>query len=289
MPDEQCGDRARRSWRGPRAHRLVVTTGGTGLTPRDVTPQATAAVLDYEVPGIAEAMRADGRRSTPFAALSRGLVGVRGGSLVVNVPGSPRGALESFEVVVPLLDHALETLAGPFDHAAARAGGRADLPAGRARERLRCSRPSRTSRSIRWCSRCSGAPRRSSPWRWRATCGCSRPPATRARPTTRPRACGARSATGSSRRGCSGTWRAGVLHAGIFWGFVLLTIGTANIVTGGLIEAVVSIPFDGALWVAVSAMQNVVAVIVLVVDRLGVLAAPRDEAQAPHVQPRRAR
>jgi molybdenum cofactor synthesis domain-containing protein len=109
-------------------HRLVVTAGGTGLTPRDVTPQATATVLDYEVPGIAEAMRADGRRSTPFAALSRGLVGVRGGSLVANLPGSPKGALESFETLVPLLDHALETLAGPFDHAAARAAGRDDLP-----------------------------------------------------------------------------------------------------------------------------------------------------------------
>jgi molybdopterin adenylyltransferase len=113
---------------GAATHRLVVTTGGTGLTPRDVTPQATGAVIDYEVPGIAEAMRADGRRSTPFAALSRGLVGVRGGSLIVNLPGSPKGALESFEVVVPLLDHALETLAGPFDHAAARAAGRDDLP-----------------------------------------------------------------------------------------------------------------------------------------------------------------
>jgi molybdenum cofactor synthesis domain-containing protein len=115
---------------GTAAHRLVVTTGGTGLTPRDVTPQATGAVLDYEVPGIAEAMRAEGRHSTPFAALSRGVVGVRGGSLVVNVPGSPRGALESLEVVVPLLDHALETLSGPFDHAAARAVGRHDLPPG---------------------------------------------------------------------------------------------------------------------------------------------------------------
>lgn len=113
---------------GTATHPLVVTTGGTGLTPRDVTPQATAAVLDYEVPGIAEAMRADGRRSTPFAVLSRGLVGVRVGSLVVNVPGSPKGALESFEVVVPLLDHALETLAGPFDHGAQRAAGRHDLP-----------------------------------------------------------------------------------------------------------------------------------------------------------------
>jgi len=115
---------------GAVGHRLVVTTGGTGLTPRDVTPQATAAVLDYEVPGIAEAMRAEGRRSTPFAALSRGIVGVRGGTLVANLPGSPRGAMESLEVLVPLLDHALETLAGPFDHAAARAAGRDDLPPG---------------------------------------------------------------------------------------------------------------------------------------------------------------
>ena len=115
---------------GASRHRLVVTTGGTGLTPRDVTPQATASVLDYEVPGIAEAMRAEGRRLTPFAALSRGLVGVRGGTLVVNLPGSPKGALESLEVLVPLLDHALETLAGPFDHAAARSEGRDDLPPG---------------------------------------------------------------------------------------------------------------------------------------------------------------
>jgi molybdenum cofactor synthesis domain-containing protein len=115
---------------GAARHRLVVTTGGTGLTPRDVTPQATASVIDYEIPGIAEAMRADGRRSTPFAALSRGVVGVRGGSLIVNVPGSPKGALESLETVIPLLGHALETLAGPFDHAAARAAGRDDLPEG---------------------------------------------------------------------------------------------------------------------------------------------------------------
>lgn len=115
---------------GAERHRLVVTTGGTGLTPRDVTPQATSAVLDYEIPGIAEAIRSEGRRSTPFASLSRSVVGVRGGSLVVNVPGSPRGAMESLEVVVPLLDHALETLAGPFDHAQARAAGRDDLPPG---------------------------------------------------------------------------------------------------------------------------------------------------------------
>jgi molybdopterin adenylyltransferase len=115
---------------GAASHALVVTTGGTGLTPRDVTPQATGAVLDYEIPGIAEAMRAEGRRSTPFAALSRGLAGVRGRALIVNLPGSPKGALESLEVVVAVLDHALETLAGPFDHAAARSAGREDLPPG---------------------------------------------------------------------------------------------------------------------------------------------------------------
>lgn len=110
-------------------HGLVVTTGGTGLTPRDVTPQATQAVLDYEVPGLAELMRAEGRRHTPMAALSRGVVGVRAGSLIVNLPGSPKGALESLEALIPVLTHALETLAGPFDHGAARAGGRDDLPA----------------------------------------------------------------------------------------------------------------------------------------------------------------
>jgi molybdopterin adenylyltransferase len=98
-------------------HQLIVTTGGTGLTPRDVTPQATQAVLDYEVPGLAEAMRAAGRTHTPLADLSRGVVGVRARTLIVNVPGSPKGALESLEAIVPVLDHALDTLAGPYDHA----------------------------------------------------------------------------------------------------------------------------------------------------------------------------
>ena len=81
--------------------------------------------------------------------------------------------------------------------------------------------------------------------------------------------------------------RAGLMHAGIFWGFVLLTIGTVNIVTGGLIEQVLSIPFDGLLWTLISAMQNVVAVIVLAVDRVGVRPAARHQAEAAHVQPRR--
>ncbi len=115
---------------GASAHPLVVTTGGTGLTPRDVTPQATGTVLDYEVPGVAEAMRAEGRRHTPMAALSRGLVGVAGRALVVNLPGSPAGSMESLDAVVPVLDHALETLSGPFDHDVARVAGRRDLPPG---------------------------------------------------------------------------------------------------------------------------------------------------------------
>ena len=95
---------------------LVVTTGGTGLTPRDVTPQATLEVIDYEVPGLAVAMRAAGRTSTPFADLSRGVVGVLGRTLIVNLPGSPKGALESLDAISAVLDHALETLAGPYDH-----------------------------------------------------------------------------------------------------------------------------------------------------------------------------
>jgi molybdopterin adenylyltransferase len=98
-------------------HPLVVTAGGTGLAPRDVTPQATLAVIDYEVPGFAEAMRADGRAVAPMAILSRAVVGVRGRTLIVNLPGSPRGATQSLAAIEPVLEHALETLAGPFDHA----------------------------------------------------------------------------------------------------------------------------------------------------------------------------
>jgi molybdopterin adenylyltransferase len=116
VPDERL--RIEEALRAAAAgHLLVVTTGGTGLTPRDVTPQATRAVVDYEVPGLGELMRAMGRRSTPMADLSRGIAGVVGGSLIVNFPGSPKGALESLEAIVPVLDHALEMLGGPVDHA----------------------------------------------------------------------------------------------------------------------------------------------------------------------------
>ncbi len=96
--------------------RLVVTTGGTGLGPRDVTPQATADTIDYEVPGIAETMRRAGAASTPMAALSRAMAGVRGRSLVINLPGSPKGATESLEAVIPVLGHALNLLAGDTEH-----------------------------------------------------------------------------------------------------------------------------------------------------------------------------
>ena len=102
---------------------LVVTTGGTGLTPRDVTPQATLEVIDYEVPGLAEVMRAAGRASTPFADLSRGVVGVGGRTLIVNLPGSPKGAVESLDAISAVLEHALDTLAGPYDHAITPAAG----------------------------------------------------------------------------------------------------------------------------------------------------------------------
>jgi molybdopterin adenylyltransferase len=95
---------------------LVITTGGTGLGPRDVTPQATASVIDYDVPGLTELMRRAGLESTPMAALTRGLAGVRGQTLVINVPGSPKGAVESLEAVMPVLEHALALLRGDTKH-----------------------------------------------------------------------------------------------------------------------------------------------------------------------------
>ncbi|HET7743728.1 MAG TPA: MogA/MoaB family molybdenum cofactor biosynthesis protein [Gaiellaceae bacterium] len=91
---------------------LVLTTGGTGFAPRDRTPEATRAVIDREAPGIAEAIRADARARTPHALLSRGVAGLRGATLVVNLPGSPGGCRDGFAVLRPALHHGLELAAG---------------------------------------------------------------------------------------------------------------------------------------------------------------------------------
>ena len=94
---------------------VIVTTGGTGLTPRDVTPEATLAVVDRIVPGFAEAMRAESLKKTPHAMLSRAVVGTRGKCLIINLPGSPRAVRECLEVIMPALPHAVETLKGQVD------------------------------------------------------------------------------------------------------------------------------------------------------------------------------
>lgn len=91
---------------------LLLTTGGTGLSPRDFTPNATLQVIDYEVPGIAETMRAESLKKTPRAMLSRAVAGVRGRTLIINLPGSPKAVRECLEVVLPALPHGLDVLAG---------------------------------------------------------------------------------------------------------------------------------------------------------------------------------
>ncbi len=91
---------------------LILTTGGTGLSPRDVTPEATRQVLDLEVPGIAEAMREEGRKLTPLAVLSRAVAGIRCRTLIINLPGSPQAVRENLTVIFPVLKHALEKIQG---------------------------------------------------------------------------------------------------------------------------------------------------------------------------------
>ena len=95
-----------------RAADLILTTGGTGLGPRDVTPEATMAIADRLIPGFAEQMRAEGMKKTPRAIMSRAVAGIRGTSIIINLPGSPKGAVESLDAVADLLPHAVEVLHG---------------------------------------------------------------------------------------------------------------------------------------------------------------------------------
>ncbi len=117
LPDDS--DRIRRcleAWTDAEDCDAVFTTGGTGISPRDVTPEATRAVLEREVPGLAELMRREGAKKTRFAVLSRGVAGLRKGKLIINLPGSPGGARESLESVIDLLPHAIDIAQGRTLH-----------------------------------------------------------------------------------------------------------------------------------------------------------------------------
>lgn len=113
IPDEQEDIRRELiAWSDSHAADLIVTTGGTGVSPRDVTPDATREVVDREIPGMGEAMRRQSAAVTPHAMISRALAGIRGETLIVNLPGSPRGACENLAVVLPALTHACEKIKG---------------------------------------------------------------------------------------------------------------------------------------------------------------------------------
>jgi molybdopterin adenylyltransferase len=111
LPDEESAIRAiLTSWADSGEVNVILTTGGTGFSPRDVTPEATRAVIDREAPGLAEAMRAASLKVTPHAMLSRIVTGIRGKTLIINLPGSPKGAVENLQVAIPVLPHAVQLL-----------------------------------------------------------------------------------------------------------------------------------------------------------------------------------
>ncbi len=118
IPDERdVIEGTLREWSDEKQLNLILTTGGTGLAPRDVTPEATRAILDREAPGIAEAMRATSLQHTPFGMLSRGVAGTRGRTLIINLPGSPKAVRECLECILPVLPHAINLLTeGPREH-----------------------------------------------------------------------------------------------------------------------------------------------------------------------------
>ncbi|HEY7388483.1 MAG TPA: MogA/MoaB family molybdenum cofactor biosynthesis protein [Bryobacteraceae bacterium] len=121
LPDEVAGISERlRTLADGGAVSAIFTTGGTGVALRDVTPEATRAVIDREIPGLGELMRARGLRATPMAVLSRAVAGTRGTVLIVNLPGSPKGAVESLDAIVEVVPHVLDLLRGHTEHAAAR-------------------------------------------------------------------------------------------------------------------------------------------------------------------------
>ena len=111
LPDDENSIRERLiSWSDSREMDVILTTGGTGFSPRDVTPEATRVVIDREAPGLAEAMRAASLIVTPHAMLSRIVTGIRGKALIVNLPGSPKGAVENLQVIIPVIPHAIQLL-----------------------------------------------------------------------------------------------------------------------------------------------------------------------------------
>ena len=113
VPDDRAAiESVLRHWADDMHLHLILTTGGTGLSPTDVTPEATLAVTERNVPGLAEAMRQESLRATPFAMLSRAVVGCRGTTLIINLPGSPKGVRECLAVILPVLPHAVDLVTG---------------------------------------------------------------------------------------------------------------------------------------------------------------------------------